>query len=262
MARYCPLFSGSSGNSTYLGTKRGGILVDVGVSAKRIKDALADRQIDLSAVHAIFITHEHTDHIAGLNVLLKHHHIPVYATHGTIEALLQKNALPTGAEIHIADAAVQTGELCVTAFRTPHDSAESCGYRISYPDGRTAVIATDMGCLTQTVCEALLGADLAHIESNHDVRMLESGPYPYSLKMRVLGNGGHLSNDTCASLLPKLAQNGTTRFVLSHLSRENNTPLLALETSKASLKNSGAEEGRDYLLSAASPCGDTPVMIF
>ena len=262
MAKYCPLFSGSKGNCTFLGTAQNGILVDVGVSAKRIQEALAARQIDLRAIRAIFITHEHTDHIAGLNVLLKRQAIPVYATRGTMEALLEKGVLPVGTPIETIDSAVSVGDLGVTAFKTSHDSAESCGFRVTYPDGRVAVVATDMGCMTPAAWQALQGADLVHIESNHDVRMLECGPYPYSLKMRVLGEGGHLSNEACARVLPTLVQNGTTRFVLSHLSQENNTPLLAKETSKTALSSVGAAENEDYLLSVAAPVGDDPVIVF
>lgn len=262
MAKYCSLFSGSSGNCTYLATPSGGILVDAGVSAKRIREALSARGVDPASLKAIFITHEHTDHIAGLKVLLKQFSLPIYATRGTLDALIEKDALPSGTIAYVMDGSVEAADMRVTAFATPHDSAESCGYRITFPDERSAAVATDMGILTAEVCEAIAGCDLVHIESNHDVRMLECGPYPYSLKRRVLGRGGHLSNEVCASLLPSLLQSGTTRFVLSHLSRENNDPALAQRVSQNALESVGAVIGNDCLLAVAPPQNDSGVTIF
>lgn len=262
MAKYCSLFSGSSGNCTYLASPAGGILVDAGVSAKRIREALTMRGVDSATIKAVFITHEHTDHVSGLKVFLKQFPVPVYATRGTLDALIAKDLLPSGAQVYIMDGEARAAGMTVTAFATPHDSVESCGYRITFPDERTAAIATDMGCLTDTVTAAIHGCDLVHIESNHDVRMLECGPYPYMLKRRVLGRGGHLSNDACASLLPSLLQSGTTRFVLAHLSKENNLPELAHRVSLAALEAGGAVIGSDCLLSVASPQNDGGITIF
>ncbi len=262
MARYCPLFSGSSGNCTYFGTADGGILVDAGVSAKRIKTALADRNIDPATLGGIFLTHEHADHISGLKVFLKQYPVPVYATRGTLDAILEKDGLPTGVSVHVIDAAVDVAGMSVAPFATPHDSRQSCGYRITFPDERTAAVATDMGHLTEAVKHAITGCDLVHIESNHDVRMLENGPYPYYLKSRILSGVGHLSNEHCAALLPQLLASGTTRFVLAHLSRENNTPLLAQTTAQMALKATGALENRDFLLTVAAQSGEDDVWIF
>lgn len=262
MARYCPLFSGSSGNCTYLATASGGVLIDAGVSAKRIMTALKDRNIDPASLGALFITHEHADHISGMKVLLKHYPMPVYATRGTLEALMEKDILPAGVTATVIHGAVSVGDMTVTSFATPHDSRESCGYRITFPDERTAAVATDMGCLCDTVTQAISGCDLVHVESNHDIRMLENGPYPYYLKQRILGARGHLANEICASLLPSLLESGTTRFVLSHLSRENNSPLLALTTAQGALKGTGALENRDYLLTVAAQCSTDGVLYF
>ena len=262
MARYCPLFSSSSGNSTYLATASGGVLVDVGVSSKRLHHALAERQIDADSIRAIFLTHEHTDHVSGLRVFLKQHPVPVYATRGTLEALAQKELLPAGTQTVVADSPHTIAGMEITAFATPHDSTESCGYRVTFPDERVAVIATDIGCVTDTVQTALKGADLVHIESNHDVRMLECGPYPYSLKQRILADTGHLSNDRCDALLPTLLASGTTRFVLAHLSRDNNTPLLAHAGAKAAFEAIGAREHSDYLLAVAEPESTMPIVWF
>lgn len=149
----------------------------------------------------------------------------------------------------------------VLPFHTSHDSRESLGFRIHMADGRTLAVATDTGCMTDAIRGALVGCDLVLLESNHDVRMLENGPYPYVLKRRILGERGHLSNDCCAAELPFLAQNGSTRFVLGHLSRENNFPDLAYGTARAALDRAGLHEGKDYLLTVAPRNADAPVMV-
>ncbi len=263
MARYCPLFSGSSGNSTCFLNPRGrGILIDVGVTTKRLVDALRQREIEPEHIDAVFITHEHIDHIRGLKVFLNRYPVPVYATAGTASALLGGDFLPEGVTPWVITGKVTAADLSVTPFATPHDSRESCGYLITFPDGRKAAVATDMGCLTETVKKALLGCDLVHMESNHDETMLERGPYSYQLKQRIKGNRGHLSNRVCAAFLPELLQSGTTRFTLSHLSRENNTPLLARDTALHALSACGAENGRDYTLTVASPEPTAPLEAF
>ena len=261
MARFCPLFSGSSGNCLYVGDAESGILVDVGVSARRVETALSQRGISPSAVRAILVTHEHSDHTAGLRVLQKKYHIPVYASRGTLEALAENGALAEENKCHpVNEATVDDFE--ITAFPTSHDCRESNGFRIALRDGRTVGIATDLGCVTDAVREALYGCDLVHIESNHDVRMLENGPYPYILKLRILSERGHLSNEACAAELLALLERGTTRVVLGHLSRENNLPALAHATALSVLQAQGAVENRDFTLHVAPPENTAPPLIF
>lgn len=263
MARYCPLFSGSSGNCTYVGTANGGVLVDAGVSAKRIETALREREIDPASVRAVLVTHEHRDHVAGLRVLLKRFHYPVYASRGTWQSLLEDGILGEGdlgamlepGECEIAD-------MRVKAFHTSHDCAESMGFCFQTPDDRRIAVATDMGMMTEEVREALTGCDLIHLESNHVVRMLECGPYPYPLKRRILSEKGHLSNEDCAQELQGFARKGTSRFVLAHLSRENNTPELAYLTARTALCGDGLREGTDFLLKVASPQGGCEMVVF
>ena len=139
----------------------------------------------------------------------------------------------------------------VRAFRTPHDCAESLGFRIRTADGKTIAVATDLGSVTPEIEENLLGIDLAVIESNHDVGMLRTGPYPYSLKRRILSECGHLSNVACAELLPELYENGTKRFMLAHLSRENNTPDIARQTAVCGMQMAGIEDESRYILDVA-----------
>jgi phosphoribosyl 1,2-cyclic phosphodiesterase len=139
----------------------------------------------------------------------------------------------------------------ITAFPTSHDSAESVGYQIQTADDRTITLATDLGVLTPPVKEALRQSDFAIVESNHDIGMLQNGPYPYYLKRRILSEEGHLSNGDCADFLPELVSGKTTRLLLSHLSHENNTPELALQTSLCALQVSGMRENVDYQLFVA-----------
>ena len=260
MLRYCSLFSGSGGNSTYVGTADGGILIDAGVSAKRIETALSQRDIDPHTIRAVLVTHEHSDHIAGLRVLCKRYGWPVIASNGTLSAMVECNNIETCRRMYCMEDGqrVTIGNMQISAFATPHDSRESFGYRITEDGGKSIAIATDMGYITKTVTDAIAGVDLVHIESNHDLSMLRNGPYPYPLKQRIAGEGGHLSNNACAELLPRLLRSGAERFVLAHLSEENNLPSLARQTSAAALAAIGAAEGADYLLDVAAPIGQQP----
>ncbi len=264
MLRYCSLFSGSSGNCTYVGTADGGLLIDVGVSARRIVTALRERDIDPGSIRAVLLTHEHNDHVAGLRVLCKQFGWPVVASAGTLDALVENETvsteqrlymLPTGRRLTVAG-------MQITPFATPHDSRECYGYRVDTEDGRSLAMTTDLGYMPQSVMDAITGCQFVHIESNHDPEMLRNGPYPYWLVQRIRGQGGHLSNEECAVVLPRLVQAGATRIVLAHLSEKNNTPALARQCACSALTAAGAAEGRDYLLSVAKPAGDSPVTYF
>lgn len=252
MAKFCSLFSSSSGNSTYIGTSQGGILIDVGVSAKKTADALRNIGVDPSSIAAIFVTHEHADHINGIRVFAERHGTKVYASEGTLKGMEDANVITSKM---IADvipySGIQAGGIFVKPFRTPHDSRESTGFSLVTPDGKRLAVATDIGIVNDTVMNAIYGADLVLLESNHDVGMLRNGPYPYFLKERILSNHGHLSNESCAETSVKLMESGTTRFVLGHLSKENNVPALAFETTRAAMRMAGAVENIDYLLSVA-----------
>ena len=257
MSKFCPLYSSSRGNCVYISGSGGAILIDAGVSAKKIQEALNDVSADVSDIRAIFVTHEHTDHISGLRVFASRHNIKVYASEGTLD-YLEQNCMANvtyKAEV-ISSEGVEVAGMFIKPFRTPHDAAESVCYSIQLPDGRKVAVATDIGHVTDNVLDAVRHCDLVMLESNHDVRMLQSGPYPYSLKRRILSGMGHLSNESCASVLPELIDSGTTHFFLAHLSQENNIPQLAFETSNSSLCGVGAERGKDYLLEVAAPSGN------
>ena len=237
MAKVCPLFSGSSGNSYYIGTGEHGILVDAGRTAKQMEGALSANDINISSVRAIFVTHEHTDHTAGLATLLKHHAIPLYASGGT--AFYLRSRLP-GLDSCLRPVSpgsvFSIGPAVITVFATSHDAGESVDYRIDC-GGEAVGILTDTGFVPEPAAAALTGVDLLVLESNHDVDWLQSGPYPYSLKQRILGRRGHLSNEDAAAFARRMAECGTRRFVLAHLSRENNTPARALQVMETALSD-------------------------
>lgn len=236
----------------YFGSGDGGILIDIGMSAKKTAAALQNAGIAPESLGGIFITHEHIDHVSGLRVFLKRYPIPVYASAGTCSALREQGLLPEGAELNVLGAAgTQAAGIQVRPFHTSHDCREGYGYVMSMPDGRTAALSTDLGYLSEEVLDAVSGCDLVVMESNHDVRMLQNGSYPYPLKRRILSDIGHLSNESCAGILPELIRTGSTRFVLAHLSRENNLPELALATSRAELQLHGMRENLDYSLAVA-----------
>ena len=260
MAKICQLFSGSKGNSTFIGGSHGGILIDAGVSAKRLTQRLQELQIDPTCLQGIFLTHEHNDHVSGVRVFASKYHIPVFGTQGTMVALEQQGQLTEKFDAYILDQpALSLGEFTVNRFSTSHDTADSCGYRVELADGTRFGVCTDLGFVSQEVQRSLTGCHGVVLESNHDLTMLKTGPYPTHLKERVAGRRGHLSNDACAELLPTLVQGGTTRIVLAHLSQENNLPLLARRTALGALKAAGMEENKDFILQVASVCGGMPL---
>ncbi len=197
------------------------------------------------------MTHEHTDHINGIKMLVKYHDTKIMAPEGVARAL--GAVLPevqSALRCFKAGTSFTLGDLSVQSFITMHDTPESVGYR--FEDGRTAfVLATDIGCVTQTVMDAALGSDLAVIEANHDVTMVKNGAYPYFLKRRILSDHGHLSNDDCGRFATALLNAGTRKILLAHLSRENNTPRLAWDTVGGALGRTGADVGKDVVLQTA-----------
>jgi len=248
MARFCPLFSGSSGNSCYLGSRSAGVLIDAGVSARRLDGRLKLCGIDPLALQGVLVTHEHSDHISGLRVFAKKYGLPVYGSKGTLGAI---SGNLDGVELRDIGGGTELAGMEITPFPISHDCVQPTGYRIHTEDGRNFCLATDLGYLSDQVKEHLLGCDMVVIESNHDIEMLRSGPYPYHLKRRILSDHGHLSNGACAGFLPELLKSGVRRFLLAHLSRENNTPSLALEASLSALVQAGYVQDVDFLLRVA-----------
>ncbi len=236
------------------------ILIDAGVSARAVENGLRSIGTSLNNIQAIFVTHEHSDHTKGLEVISKKYHIPTHMTDLSARALIRdpKASLLQDLYIHPTEFSVQFGDTTVHAFPTPHDSAAAVGYTVEHRSTEGKVekfaLATDIGCITDTLCTELSGADSVVIEANHDVEMLLSGPYPYHLKRRILSDYGHLSNENSAKLAGFLAERGTKHFVLGHLSKENNYPPTAEATVRAALSAFS-----DITLSVASP--DAPTRI-
>ena len=252
MTKFLSLYSSSSGNSILISNDDTNVLIDAGVSAAKISASLNEAGIDPETIDAIFVTHEHSDHISGIRVLSKKYNIPVYANALTMEGVL-KNApslAPGLAHIISAPGVYDIRSMRIKPFITPHDSAASFGYVIESDDKKYAV-ATDTGCITKAMLSALAGCEAVIIEANHDIKMLNEGTYPYPLKRRILSDAGHLSNEKCAWLATQLAIWGTKRILLGHLSKENNTPQKAFECVKESLEANGFKVGSDVILKVA-----------
>lgn len=232
--RIVSLYSGSGGNSTYIRVADTAILIDAGKNAKRLCTALKNIGSDISEIRAIFITHDHADHISALEVLSKKNDIPIHITERSACVFDRCVGTPVCSRLvrHTPLFSEQVGDITVTSFITPHDSMMSVGYRIEFFDGdekRAVGVATDIGYVTEDIKAGLLGCEAVVIESNHDEEMLKNGTYPDMLKRRILSRRGHLSNKDSAALSAYLASEGTRAFLLAHLSEENNEPSLAFE---------------------------------
>ena len=251
MAKIVPLFSSSKGNSYYIRGNGTAILVDAGRNLKQLESAMAANDISLGEVRALFVTHEHVDHVSALKVLLKKYDIPLYATKGTLDELIRGDRVPASARLNVISDVIETADFRVERVATSHDAAESCGYFIVTPDGRRLSIVTDTGYLTDGARAAIARSNLAVVESNHDVQMLRTGPYPYILQKRILSDTGHLSNAACAAVLPACVEQGLTRIILGHLSEENNRPSLAASESIGALTRAGMTADVDYTIDVA-----------
>ncbi len=250
--------SGSGGNCALVQGGGASLLVDAGISLRRIRTALKLHDLTVDDLDAVVITHDHTDHVSALKMLTKYHSVPVYASgraadhlYGMAPELVDRlQRIDPGKPFRLKN-------LTLTAFSTPHDTPGSVGYVMESPEGRLGM-CTDTGCITEEMLRWLTGCDAVLIEANHDLEMLRYGPYPYPLKRRILSERGHLSNADCASLACALAAAGTERVVLGHLSRENNTPRLAFDTVRRALDAQGFT-GVD--LAVAPPEGEACVEI-
>ena len=256
MLSFTTLASGSAGNAALVSCGDTHILLDAGVSARRLTAGLAALGVRPEALSAILITHEHSDHLSGLQVFTKNNRVPIYATGPTCRRLCYKAAFLDNLVRPLeAGAGTQIGSLWAESFPTPHDAAGSVGWSISGDGGRMA-LCTDLGHVTPPVRRAAEGCDLLVCETNHDVDMLRAGPYPYYLKQRILGDRGHLSNEAGAELAAFAVETGARSVILAHLSQQNNTPVRAYEAVCRRLRAMGCDPERDLSVSvapAASP---------
>lgn len=224
------LYSGSKGNSVLIESENARILIDAGKSARALSTSLSELGLTVDDIDCIFITHEHRDHVSALEILLKHHKIPVHIVGASARKLLLKG-LSVYEElicIHPPVFLVEVGDMIVSSFPTPHDSEYSVGYTVKIGD-KTVGYATDIGYVTKEIKDALTGCESVVLECNHDEEMLMNGPYSYDLKLRIRSNGGHLSNSACAEFAGELCLVGTKNILLAHLSEENNDPDLAYD---------------------------------
>lgn len=248
------LASGSKGNSTLITTAEDKkLLIDCGISARALTSALMKRNLSIAQIKAILITHEHADHVHSVAQISEAYNIPVFANAVTMSALKRKTGLKGGYYFEDTTPFTLLG-LEIRPFRTSHDAVYPVGYSLLDGDSKFTY-ATDLGYFSPTVKENVKGADLVLIESNHDVNMLLNGPYPRHLKERILSNRGHLSNLCCAEAIREMMDAGTKKFILGHLSEQNNTFELARDTTIELLSKSGATLNTDYIYHIATQQG-------
>lgn len=249
MIKFCSLFSGSSGNAIFLGTDKTKILIDAGVSGKRIIEALVSIGENPSELSAVLVSHEHSDHIKGAGIISRRLDIPIYANEGTWKAmegqigpvsLKNKRYFNTGIEFEI-------NEICIKPFPMPHDASEPVGFSF-FTENKKVTVSTDIGHISEELLDCMVMSDLILLESNHDLEMLRVGRYPWWLKKRIMGENGHLSNEVAGKTVAYLADRGTRRFLLGHLSKENNFPELAYQTVLNALDEKQIRVGTDVTL--------------
>ena len=246
MVKFMSLSSGSCGNCYYLGNEKGGIIIDAGVSLRRLKKVLQEYDMTMDSFSAVLVTHDHLDHIRHLGSFCKRLAKPVYTTETIHNALARHTfTAPTIGpcrKVLSEGEWNQIGDFNVRYFVVPHDATQTVGYAIEL-EGRRFVIMTDIGRMTDEAVEYARQADTVVIESNYDMDMLMSGPYPYELKMRIVQGCGHLSNDECASAIRRFYHSGLKNIFLCHLSENNNTPEQAYRCSLEALSSLGVEKG-------------------
>lgn len=247
-----PICSSSKGNCTYISDENTSLLIDAGFGIRNLYKYLNGANFSIKNIKAVFITHEHTDHISGLYSITKDLRVPIFASKGTINYLSNRSKVCPEAKLYeiIEQKSVYIDNFEVTAFSTPHDCAESLGFCIQNNNKKFS-ICTDIGHVTPVLKENLTGSDLILLESNYDRNLLQISPYPYYLKKRITSNLGHLSNDSAAKLIKYLIHNGVNNFLLGHLSQMNNTPDLALQTTISHLMEHNIKINNDYLLNVA-----------
>ena len=245
--RVCAIASGSSGNCVYVGHGSAHLLVDAGISGKRIEQALESIGSAAGELKGILITHEHSDHIQGIGVLARRYGIPLYGTAETLCGMLKGKTnigrIPEELLHEVKpEETLWFDGLIAKAHSVSHDAANPVCYTFE-ADGKKAAMVTDLGMYDKSILDAVSDAEILYLESNHDVNMLMVGTYPYYLKQRILGERGHLSNDTAAKLLCEVLHPGLKHVILAHLSKENNLPELAYETVRIELQAAAERKG-------------------
>lgn len=241
---YISLGSGSSGNSSYIGTSNGGLLIDAGIKAEEIESKIRANGIDIKKIQGVLLTHDHSDHVRYAYTLVRNHrHMKVYCTNRVLNGLLRRHDISKRIkDYHVAifkEIPFKAGDFEVTAFEVPHDGIDNMGFSLSYGE-RNFVIATDMGEIVPRARHYMSQADYLVIESNYDLRMLQHGPYPEFLKARIQTSRGHMDNVATADFLKEIYSSRLKHVFLCHLSKDNNTPEIAIQKVRAALEETGA----------------------
>ncbi|MCY6372074.1 MBL fold metallo-hydrolase [Clostridium ganghwense] len=248
---FCPLYSGSSGNSIFISSGHGNVLIDAGLPGKSIEKALKDIEKDPKDIDGIFVTHEHIDHVKGVGVMSRRYNIPIYAKGLTWQGMAKNIGKIKEENIKIIDKeSINIKDMNICSYSIPHDAADPVGYTVCC-DNKKVSVATDLGHFSKEVENAVKNSDVVLLESNHDVEMLKFGPYPYPLKRRILSDIGHLSNDACGEAIMSMMKHNTKTVILGHLSKTNNYPELAYETVVGVLRENGVKLGDDVSIHMA-----------
>lgn len=248
---FLSLVSGSSGNCSLISDEKTTLLVDCGLSAKKLEEALYKAKIDPKQISAILITHEHSDHIKGAGIISRKYNLPVFATLKTHEYMNLGKIDSSNIKYITPDIDFEIGTIGVRPFSIPHDAKDPVGYNFFFGEKKLS-LATDIGKMNEYVLEHLKGSLAVLLESNHDIDMLKNGSYPAVLKHRILSDIGHLSNIDAAKAVLSLIESGTKHIMLGHLSNENNTPTAAYTTTKNYLEENGVILDKDATLSVAA----------
>lgn len=253
LARICALRSGSSGNAVFIESGSTALLVDAGINGKTVAKALSDLDFDPRDLNGILITHEHSDHIAGVGVLARRYHLPIFVNMETYMAMYDQIGKIDENLVNIIDPGKDyaIGDLAFRCFDISHDTVRPVGYRVKTAAGDVSV-CTDTGFVSSQLMAELAGSKAVFIESNYDDDMLQTGGYPYFLKRRISGERGHLSNSDSAEVIRRLIRAGSEYFVLSHLSKDNNIPELASLTVRQHLQEDGISYDKDAAISVAA----------
>ena len=249
---FCPLFSGSSGNSVFVSDGNTRLLIDAGVAGKNIERELTNIGENPSEIDGIFVTHEHIDHIKSVGVLSRKHNIPIYANELTWNAMESKLGKLKMENIKLLDKKyIDIKDMTIENFKIHHDAVDPRGYAFRSKN-KVAAVATDLGHFSEEVKNVLKDADVFLLESNHDIEMLKFGPYPYVLKKRILSDIGHLSNEACGNAILDILGDNLKNIYLGHLSKTNNYPQLAYETVISVLKGNKVQIGTDVSITMAN----------
>ncbi len=247
--KFCSLSSGSSGNCQYIETKNSRIIIDAGLSGIAIEKLMSSKGVNPNSIDAIFVTHEHIDHSKGVGILSRRYNIPIYANADTWKAMETTigKIKEENIKVFTTEQDFELRDLTIYPVGIFHDAADPVGYIVYYKNKKISVV-TDTGWVNNNIIDSIRNSDLYLIESNHDIKMLKEGSYPWALKQRILSTRGHLSNDDCGRVLDNVLTGRGEIVLLGHLSQDNNIPELAFETARRGIEKLGIDIHKDIVL--------------